>query len=330
MDAMGGDLAPQEIVKGAVDALRVIDDLEIFLVGQEDKVLQELKKLPDYPVKRITIIDAREVIAADEQAGMAIKRKKDSSLSVAMRMVKEKQAEAVVSAGNTGAFMAGALLLIGRLKGINRPALAPLIPTINRERFMLLDVGANAEARPEHLMHYGIMGNIYVQKLLDKKEPRVGLLNIGTEEGKGNQLTREAFPLLKACGINFIGNVEARNLLEGVADVVVCDGFTGNIVLKLMEGVVGGIFSSLKKEMVKNVRSKLGAVMLMPGLKDIKKRLDYMEYGGAPLLGVKGICIKSHGSSNAKAIKNAVVNQAYPLSRAAVNDIIRTEIDRMS
>ncbi len=323
-------MAPKEIVKGAVEALKVIDDLEILLVGQKEKVSQELRKLPDYPEERMIIIDAREVITADEQAGMAIKRKKDSSLSVAMRLVKEKQAEAVVSAGNTGAFMAGALLIIGRLKGINRPALAPLIPTFNRERFMLLDVGANAEARPEHLMHYGIMGNIYVQKLLDKKEPRVGLLNIGTEEGKGNQLTREAFPLLENTGINFIGNVEARNLLEGVADVVVCDGFTGNIVLKLMEGVVGGIFSSLKKEMGKNARSKLGALMLMPGLKDMKKKMDYTEHGGAPLLGVKGICIKSHGSSNAKTIKNAVVNQAYPLSREAVNDIIRAEINRMS
>lgn len=326
VDAMGGDLAPGEIIKGAVDAAGVIEDLKIFLVGKREKIAEKLEPLQNYPKDRVIIVDAREVIAADEQAGMAVKKKKDSSLHVAMNLVKEQQAEAVVSAGNTGAFMAGALLIIGRIKGVSRPALAPLIPTFNGDRFMLLDVGANVDARPEHLLHYGIMGSIYVQKLLGKNLPGVGLLNIGTEEGKGNLLTREAFPLLKGSGLHFIGNVEARDLMEGVADVVVCDGFTGNIVLKTLEGAAGGIFSSLKRELNKNIKSKLGALMLMSGLKDMKKSLDYTEYGGAPLLGVKGICIKSHGSSNARTIKNAIVNQAYPLSREKVNDIIRGEL----
>lgn len=326
VDAMGGDLAPGEIIKGAVDAAGVIEDLKIFLVGKREKITEKLEPLQNYPKDRVIIVDAREVIAADEQAGMAVKKKKDSSLHVAMNLVKEQQAEAVVSAGNTGAFMAGALLIIGRIKGISRPALAPLIPTFNGDRFMLLDVGANVDARPEHLLHYGIMGSIYVQKLLGKNLPEVGLLNIGTEEGKGNLLTREAFPLLKDSGLHFIGNIEARDLMDGAADVVVCDGFTGNIVLKTLEGVAGGIFSSLKKELNKNIKSKLGALMLMSGLKDMKKSLDYTEYGGAPLLGVKGICIKSHGSSNARTIKNAIVNQAYPLSREKVNDIIRGEL----
>ena len=326
VDAMGGDLAPGEIIKGAVDAAGVIEDLKIFLVGKREKIAEKLEPLQNYPKDRVIIVDAREVIAADEQAGMAVKKKKDSSLHVAMNLVKEQQAEAVVSAGNTGAFMAGALLIIGRIKGISRPALAPLIPTFNGDRFMLLDVGANVDARPEHLLHYGIMGSIYVQKLLGKNLPEVGLLNIGTEEGKGNLLTREAFPLLKDSGLHFIGNIEARDLMDGAADVVVCDGFTGNIVLKTLEGVAGGIFSSLKKELNKNFKSKLGALMLMSGLKDMKKSLDYTEYGGAPLLGVKGICIKSHGSSNARTIKNAIVNQAYPLSREKVNDIIRGEL----
>lgn len=330
IDAMGGDLAPGEIIKGAVDATAANEDIKIFLVGQREKITEELKQLKHYPNERVVIVDAREVISADEQAGMAVKKKKNSSLRVAMNLVKDQQAEAVLSAGNTGAFMAGALLIIGRLKGISRPALAPLIPTFNGDRFMLLDVGANVDARPEQLLHYGIMGSIYVQKLLRKNVPRIGLLNIGTEEGKGNQLTREAYPLLKDSSLNFIGNIEARDLMDGAADVVVCDGFTGNIVLKMMEGVAEGIFSSLKRELNKNMKSKLGALMLMSGLKDMKKSLDYTEYGGAPLLGVKGICIKSHGSSKAKAIKNAIVNQAYPLSREKVNDIICGDLDRMS
>ncbi len=329
IDAMGGDLAPKEIIKGSVEAAGDVEDLKIFLVGQEEKIVEELKLLQHYPEDRVVIVDAREVISAEEQAGIAVKKKKDSSMHVAMSLVKEQKAEAVVSAGNTGAFMAGGLLIIGRLKGISRPALAPLIPTFNGDRFMLLDVGANVDARPDHLLHYGIMGSIYVQKLMAKDMPRIGLLNIGTEEGKGNQLTREAFLLFKKSPLNFIGNVEARDLLEGAADVVVCDGFTGNIVLKMMEGIAGGIFSSLKKELQKSLTSRVGGLLLMSGLKDMKKNLDYTEHGGAPLLGVKGICIKSHGSSNAKTIKNAIMNQTYPLTREKINDIILGELAEM-
>ncbi|PKM83571.1 MAG: phosphate--acyl-ACP acyltransferase [Firmicutes bacterium HGW-Firmicutes-13] len=330
IDAMGGDRAPGEIVKGSVQALEELPELEIILVGIEEKVRYELERLGKYPRDRVTLVDAREVIGADEQPLLAVRKKKQASMNVAMGLVKDGQAMAIVTAGNTGAFVAGGLFIIGRLEGISRPALAPVIPTFNGDNFMLLDVGAYVDAKPENLLHYAIMGNIYVQKLMGKESPRVGLLNIGTEAAKGNELTKNTFNLLKKAPLNFIGNVEARDIMNGAGDVIVCDGFIGNIILKLLEGVAFGIFSSLKRELKQNVRSKVGGILLLPTLDHLKKQLDYTEYGGAPLLGVNGICIKSHGSSNAKTFKNAVVNQAFLFSKEKVNEKIKEEVREYS
>lgn len=326
VDAMGGDRAPEEIVKGSLGALAGLPGLEILLVGQEEKIRQVLAGLEDYPGNRLSIIPAREVIGSDEQPGLSIRKKKDSSLAVAMNLVKNGEAEAVVSAGNTGALVAAGLFITGRLEGISRPALAPFLPSLRGEDFMLLDVGAYVDARPENLQQYGLMGSIYARVLLDKPAPRVALLNIGTEPSKGNQLTREAYSLLEKAPINFAGNVEARDIMEGVADVVVCDGFVGNIVLKLLEGTVSFFLQTFKEEVNLNTRTRAGAFLLLPAMKSIKKKFDYKEYGGALLLGVNGICIKSHGSSDEKNIKNAIINQAYPLAEEKVNRLIRQEI----
>ncbi len=328
VDAMGGDSAPGEIVKGSVDALRELTGLEIILVGREKEILHEMDQLKDFPHDRIKIINAEEVIDADEQPGLAIRNKKKASMNVAMRLVKDDQAHAVVTAGNTGAFVAGGLFIVGRIKGISRPALAPVIPTLNEDNFMLLDVGAYVDAQPENLLHYGIMGSAYVEKILGKQFPRVSLLNIGTEPAKGNEVTKKAYPLLDKSELNFTGNVEARDIMNGAADVVICDGFVGNIILKFLEGVAGGIFSTLKKEVNKKVVSKIGAVLLLPVLENLKIKMDYTEYGGAPLLGVDGICIKSHGSSDSKTFKNSIINQAYPFSKEKVNERILEEIKK--
>jgi len=330
VDAMGGDQAPGEIVKGSVDAVRELHGLEVILVGREREVSAELEKLKDYPRERVKVKDAKEVIGDDEQPGLSVRKKKESSLIVAMRLVKEGQVNAVVTAGNTGAFVAAGLFVLGRIKGISRPALAPVIPTFKGDSFMLLDVGAYVDARPENLLHYAVMGNIYATKLMGKSSPRVGLLNIGTEPGKGNEVTKEAYPLLERADMNFKGNVEARDLMNGVADVIICDGFIGNIILKVIEGFATGLFGAVKREISKRLISKAGAFLLLPSLKNLKKELDYTEHGGAPLLGVNGICIKSHGSSNAKTFKNALVNQAYPLSVEKVNERIREDVKKLS
>ncbi len=328
VDAMGGDSAPGEIVKGSVGALKELTDLEIILVGREKEILSEMDQLKDFPHDRIKIINAEEVIDADEQPGLAIRKKKKASMNIAMKLVKEDQAQAVVTAGNTGAFVAGCLFIVGRMKGISRPALAPVIPTFNGDNFMLLDVGAYVDVQPENLLQYGIMGSAYVEKLLGKKFPRVSLLNIGTEQAKGNEVTKKAYPLLNDSSLNFTGNVEARDIMNGATDVVICDGFVGNIVLKSLEGVAGGIFSSLKREVNKKIVSRIGAVLLLPVLESLKAKMDYTEYGGAPLLGVRGICIKSHGSSDAKTFKNSIINQAYPFSKEKVNEKIIEEINK--
>lgn len=330
VDAMGGDKAPGEIVKGSVQALQELPDLEIILVGMEEKVRDELERLDNYPRDRVTIIDAREVIGADEQPLLAVRKKKKASMNIAMGLVKDGQAAAVVTAGNTGAFVAGGLFIIGRLEGITRPALAPVIPAFNGDNFMLLDVGAYVDAKPDNLLHYAIMGDICVQKIIGKESPRIGLLNIGTEPRKGNNLTRAAYNLLEKASLNFIGNVEARDIMNGAGDVIVCDGFIGNIILKFLEGVAFGIFGSLKRELKGSLRGKTGGFLLIPALENLKKQLDYTEYGGAPLLGINGICIKSHGSSNAKTFKNALVNQAYLFSKERVNEKIKEGVKAYS
>lgn len=330
VDAMGGDKAPGEIIKGSTEALKELENLRIILVGKEKKIEADLEKIKDYPGERLEVKDAKDVIASHEQPGLSVRKKKDSSLIVAMGLVKEGEAEAIVTAGNTGAFVAGGLFTLGRIKGISRPALAPVIPTFHKGAFMLLDVGAYVDARPENLFHYALMGSIYMKKLVGIESPRVGLLNIGTEAGKGNQLTKETYPLLEKGDLNFIGNIEARDLMEGKADVIVCDGFIGNIILKVVEGFTTGLFSTVKREVSKRIISKAGAFLLLPSLKNMRKELDYTEHGGAPLLGVNGICIKSHGSSDAKILKNTLVNQAYPLSVAKVNEKIKEEVKKLS
>lgn len=301
IDAMGGDNAPKEIVLGAMKAVEAFSDIELILVGDEDKINETLT-----PHERISTIHTTEVILATDEPVRAVRRKKDASMVLAARQVAEGLADACLSAGNTGALMAAGLFVVGRIEGIDRPALAPTLPTIDGKGFLLLDVGANADVKPEHLLQYAMMGSIYSEKVRGIKEPRVGLLNIGTEEKKGNELTKHAFELLKTAEVNFIGNVEARDLLSGVADVVVTDGFTGNMVLKTIEGTALGMFKMLKTALMSSVKSKLAAAVLKPNLKQLKNTLDYSEYGGAALFGLKAPVIKAHGSSNAQALFSAV------------------------
>ncbi|KPU28251.1 phosphate acyltransferase [Caloranaerobacter sp. TR13] len=304
VDAMGGDKGPEVTVKGCVDALKEVN-VEIVLVGKEEMIKEQLDKL-EYNGDNISIVNADDVITNDDKPVMAIRRKKNSSMVVGLKMVKDKEGDVFISAGNTGALLTGGLLVVGRIKGIERAALAPVYPT-KKGISLLIDAGANADCKPKYLQQFALMGSIYADKVLNKKNPKVGLVNIGVEEGKGNELTKEAFELLsKSSLINFYGNVEARDIPEGLVDVLVCDGFVGNVILKLTEGLAYSIFSALKEEFLRNPITKLGALLLKPGLKNFKSKLDYTEYGGAPLLGVKGGVIKAHGSSDAKAIKNAI------------------------
>lgn len=303
IDAMGGDNAPKSNVEGAILAAEKFDDIKIILVGQEE----EIKKfLPQNVPANVSIINANEIIYTEDEPVRAVRRKKDSSLVVASYLVKDNKADAVISAGNTGALMTAGLLIAGRMKGIERPALASVLPTSGDKGVLLLDMGANMDPTPEQLSQYAMMGKIYAEQVLNITNPRIGLLNVGTEDTKGNNLMKSTFPLLKELPINFVGNIEARDIPSGICDVIICDGFSGNVVLKLTEGLVSSIFNVLKIEFTRNMRSKLGALMLKPAFKNIKKGMDYTEVGGAPLLGVNGAFIKAHGSSNAKAIMNAV------------------------
>lgn len=302
VDAMGGDYAPEEIIKGTMMAAEASPDVQLILVGQKERIQTFLSgPLP----KNVALHEASEVIEMDEHPANAVRKKKDSSIVVATRLVKLGEADAVVSAGSTGAQMAAALLGLGRIKGIERPAIATILPTPEGGK-LLLDVGANMDATPEQLCQYGQMGSIYATKILGIPNPRVGLLNVGSEEGKGNELTQKAYPLLNASPVNFIGNVEGRDVPYGRADVVVCEGFAGNILLKTAEGLAGVLFEQIKEKITSNMVRKLGALAIKPGLKEIAQMMDYAEYGGAPLLGVNGISIICHGSSKAKAIYNAI------------------------
>lgn len=303
LDVMGGDHTPREIIAGAVQAAREYG-IEVILVGPEPIIRAELA---NQQVKGLSLhlLDADEIISFDEQPVQAIKKKKNSSLVKGLMAVREKRADAFVSAGSTGALMAGGLLLLGRLKGIERPALATPLPT-RSGMTLLLDVGATTDCTPENLVQFAFMGSTYSEIVLKVKTPRVGLLNIGTEEVKGNQLTKATYPLLQRSGLNFIGNAEARDAFEGRADVIVCDGFSGNVLLKSAEGVGLTIIDFLKVEMTRGLLTKAAALILKPGLKRVLKRMDYSEYGGAPFLGVNGTLIKCHGSSRALAIKNGI------------------------
>lgn len=302
VDAMGGDYAPEEIIKGTLMAAEAYPDVQLVLVGQKERIQTFI---PGVTLKNIEFMEASEVIAMDEHPANAVRKKKDASIVVATRLVKEGEADAVVSAGSTGAQMAAALLGLGRIKGIERPAIATVMPTVEGGK-LLLDVGANPDATPEQLCQYALMGSIYAEKILGIAKPRVGLLNIGSEEGKGNELTQKAYPLLKAAPVHFIGNVEGRDVPYGRADVVVCEGFVGNVLLKTAEGLGGALFQLIKEKITSNTVRKLGALAVKPGLKEIAQMMDYAEYGGAPLLGVNGISIICHGSSKAKAIFNAI------------------------
>ncbi len=304
LDAMGGDHAPDEIVKGALLAAAEYP-VEILLVGKQEVVDEKLKEFSGGKRERIEIVDAREVVEMGDAALAPIRKKRDSSIRVCANLVKQGRADAMVSAGHTGAAMTSAYMVLGTIEGVDRPALAAILPNANGYT-VLLDVGANVDSKPEYLREFAVMGHFYAQMLFGKTEPRVGLMSIGEEEGKGNELTKETFRVMKETGLNFIGNAEGRDVFNGNCDVIVCDGFIGNVVLKSAESLGEMVKNTLKAELTRNVFRKAGALMVKGALGGLMRRMDYTEYGGAPLLGVNGGCIVCHGRSNAKAIKNAI------------------------
>ena len=324
LDAMGGDNAPKEMIKGAVQALERTDAVQVLLVGKEDVIRAELAQYT-YDKARIEVVNATEVIETAEPPVNAIRRKKDSSIVVGMKLVKEGKADAFVSAGSSGAVLVGGQVIVGRIKGVERPPLAPLIPT-EKGVSLLVDCGANVDARPSHLVQFAKMGSIYMEHVVGIKNPKVGIVNIGAEEEKGNALVKETFPLLKEeKDINFIGSVEAREIPHGQADVVVCEAFAGNIILKLFEGVGSVLISEIKKGMMGSLRSKIGALLVKPALKKTLKSFDSSEYGGAPLLGLNGLVVKTHGSSTAKEICNTIV-QCVTFKEQKINEKIKESI----
>lgn len=321
LDAMGGDNAPAEIVKGAVEAVEKEPSMKVFLIGIQETIEKELIKY-QYNKSQIEVVHASEVIETAEPPVNAIRKKKDSSMVVGMKMVKEAQADAFVSAGSSGAILVGGQVIVGRIKGVERPPLAPLIPT-EKGVTLLIDCGANVDARASHLVQFARMGSIYMENVLGIRNPRVGIVNIGAEEDKGNALVKETFPLLKEQReLNFIGSVEAREIPHGQADVVVCEAFAGNIILKLYEGVGAVLVSKIKEGMMGSLRSKLGALLVKPALKQTLKQFDASEYGGAPLLGLNGLVVKTHGSSKSKEICNTLL-QCVTFKQQKINEKIR-------
>ena len=324
VDAMGGDNAPGEIVKGAVEAVQAEKDIKVFLVGRQDAVNAELAKYT-YDKEKIEVVHAEEVIEMAEPPVNAIRKKKQSSLVIGMNMIKHQEADAIVTAGSTGATLVGGQVLVGRIKGIERPPLAPLVPT-EKGVSLLIDCGANVDARPSHLVQFAQIGSIYMENIVGIKNPRVAILNIGAEEEKGNQLVKETFPLLKECpGINFIGSIEAREIPHGGADVIVCEAFAGNIVLKLYEGVAATLFSKVKEGLMSSLRSKIGALLIKPALKQTLKSFDASQYGGAPLLGLNGLVVKTHGSAKAIDVKNSIL-QCVTFKQQDINGKIKEHI----
>lgn len=324
VDAMGGDNAPGEIVKGAVEAANADARVKIFLVGRKDVIEKELVQYT-YNAEQVEIVHAEEVIETAEPPVMAIGRKKDSSIVKAMYMVKDGTCDAFVTAGSSGATLVGGQVIVGRIKGVERPPLAPLIPTENGVA-LLVDCGANVDARPSHLVQFAKMGSVYMENIMGIKNPKVGIVNIGAEEEKGNALVKETYPLLKNCPeINFIGSVEARDIPAGVADVIVCEAFVGNVILKLYEGVGATMLHKVKAGMMTSLRSKIGALLVKPALKKTLKAFDLQEYGGAPMLGLNGLVVKTHGSSKAVEIKNSVL-QCVAFKEQKINDKIKEKI----
>ncbi len=324
LDAMGGDLAPAEPVKGAVEAVKGREDIQVLLVGQQDVVEEELAKF-DYPKERIRVVHAEEVIETAEPPVNAIRKKKQSSIVVGMNMVKQKEADAFVSAGSSGAILVGGQVIVGRIKGIERPPLAPLIPT-EKGVSLLIDCGANVDARPSHLLQFAKMGSIYMENVMGIKNPRVAIVNIGAEEEKGNALVKETYPLLKECkDINFVGSIEAREIPHGEADVIVCEAFVGNVILKLYEGLSSTLIGAIKKGMMSTLKSKIGAALALPALKGTLKEFDASQYGGAPLLGLNGLVVKTHGSAKAKEITNSIY-QCVTFKEQDINGKIKKNI----
>lgn len=320
LDGMGGDNAPREIVKGACQAADIIED-DIYIVGIKERIEKELKAL-DFKGNNVHIVNACEIITMEDSPVKAIRRKSDSSLVVGLNMIKEGRGDVFISGGNTGALVVGSRLILGRIEGIDRPVLASIYPCMGGEPSLLVDAGASSEAKAYNLLEYGLMGSIYMEHVWGRKNPKVGLVNLGVEESKGTSIIKDAYKKLKKAPINFIGNVEAREIPAGACEVIVCDGFVGNVILKLTEGVAINILELVKSKLMQNFKSKMAALMLKPQLKSLKREFDYEEYGGAPVLGVNGPVIKIHGSSTANAVKNAVI-KSIPYSKERVVDIIK-------
>ena len=323
VDAMGGDNAPQAPVEGSLEALRKYPSLEISLAG-DLKVLEPLLKDCDDVRSRITLVDAPEVITNNESPVMGVRTKKQSATVIGMLQLKEKQVDGFVSAGSTGATLAGGMFRLGRIPGIERPALAPLMPN-GKGHFLLIDCGANVDCKPEYLVQFGMMGNAYMRGVMGMANPRVGLINIGAEEEKGNALVKATYPLMEQAPYNFVGNVEARDITGDVADVLVADGFCGNLVLKFMEGLAGTLLGIIKREIMADTLSKLGGALAKPAFRRVKKLMDYTEVGGAPLLGVQGAVVKAHGSSNGHAFACAI-GQAIRMVEGNVVQIIEQQL----
>ncbi len=324
VDAMGGDNAPGEIVKGAIEAVQESSKIKVFLVGKEELIKEELKKY-QYDANQVEIVHAEEVIETAEPPVMAIRKKKDSSIVKALNLVKEGTCDAYVSAGSTGATLVGGQVIVGRIKGVERPPLAPMIPTA-KGASLLIDCGANVDARPSHLVQFAKMGSVYMESVVGVKNPKVAIVNIGAEEEKGNALVKETFPLLKNCpDINFVGSIEARDIPAGDADVIVCEAFVGNVILKMYEGVGGVLIKKVKEGMMTSLRSKIGALLVKPALKQTLKTFDLEAYGGAPLLGLNGLVVKTHGSSKSIEIKNSVL-QCIAFKEQKINDKIKEKI----
>ncbi len=327
LDAMGGDNAPQAPVEGAIEALRRFPNLEISLAGKLDEVTPLLIGADDVR-SRITLVDAPEVITNDESPVMGVRTKKNSATVIGMLQLRDRQVDGFVSAGSTGAVLAGGMFRLGRIPGVERPALAPLMPN-GKSHFLLIDCGANVDCQSDWLVQFGIMGNAYMKGVMGLKEPRVGLINIGAESEKGNKLVKETYPKMETAPYHFVGNVEARDITGDVADVLVCDGFSGNLILKFMEGVAGTLMGIIKREMLADTRGKIAGLIAKPAFRRVKKTMDYTEIGGAPLLGVNGAVAKAHGSSNGHAIACAIA-QCMKMVDGHVVDIIREGMEKLA